>query len=145
MGFAMPRPLPCARCALTAPFHFSLGRSLSDLLSVALSLTLPKQSRRTLSGIVVSLEPGLSSPLQSKAATARPSGTAALKALFHKRLAKIGGGLNFLPIFGQQQAQQQSAALPVDHPVQPFGTKAPLKRGNSRLTVGHIITKPLQR
>jgi len=38
VGFAVPRLLPAARCALTAPFHLSPGRSRGGLLSVALSL-----------------------------------------------------------------------------------------------------------
>eukprot|EP01085_Mycamoeba_gemmipara_P003683 Mycagemm_TRINITY_DN10265_c1_g1::TRINITY_DN10265_c1_g1_i1::g.3683::m.3683 type:complete len:122 gc:universal TRINITY_DN10265_c1_g1_i1:99-464(+) len=63
VGFAMPRPLPSARCALTAPFHLSPGRSLGRSL---LCGTFPKPARgpirRTLSGTVVSVEPGLSSP-----------------------------------------------------------------------------------
>jgi hypothetical protein len=39
VGFAMPRLLPAARCALTAPFHFSPGQNRGDIFSVALSLT----------------------------------------------------------------------------------------------------------
>jgi len=49
----MPRPLPSARCALTAPFHLSPGRSLwrSTLCG---TFPEPGQSpiRRTLSGTV---------------------------------------------------------------------------------------------
>ncbi len=62
VGFTMPPLLPDARCALTAPFHCrvaeALGRSLRDLLSVALSLGSPPP------GVTrhrSSLEPGLSS------------------------------------------------------------------------------------
>jgi len=63
VGFAVPRPLPSARCALTAPFHLSPGQSRGGLLSVALSLNRSfGPVRRTLSGTVISVEPGLSSP-----------------------------------------------------------------------------------
>ncbi len=43
VGFAVPRPLPCARWALTPPFHPSLSRShgRGGLFSVALSWALP--------------------------------------------------------------------------------------------------------
>ena len=55
VGFAVPLPLPEARCALTAPFHpCRLPRGDGGLLSVALSLEFaalaPGFSRRTLSG-----------------------------------------------------------------------------------------------
>lgn len=51
VGFAMPLPLPVARCAFTAPFHpcchanRKIGE-LSGLLSVALSLNRPHPERR---------------------------------------------------------------------------------------------------
>ncbi len=38
VGFAMPLPLPAARCALTAPFHRNPAEAKGRLLSVALSL-----------------------------------------------------------------------------------------------------------
>jgi len=38
VGFAVPLPLPEARCALAAPFHPCRGRSRGGLFSVALSL-----------------------------------------------------------------------------------------------------------
>jgi len=53
VGFAVPRLLPAARCALTAPFHLSPGRSL---WRSALCGTFPEPGRgpvrRTLSGTV---------------------------------------------------------------------------------------------
>jgi len=53
VGLAVPRPLPAARCALTAPFHpcrrRSLPRRLGGLLSVALPWGRP---RRALPGTV---------------------------------------------------------------------------------------------
>ena len=65
VGFALPPPLPAARCALTAPFHpYPSARpawpvaSKGGLLSVALSLGSPPP------GVTrhrVSVEPGLSS------------------------------------------------------------------------------------
>jgi len=65
VGFALPPPLPAARCALTAPFHpypsappAWPGASKGGLLSVALSLGSPPP------GVTrhrVSVEPGLSS------------------------------------------------------------------------------------
>ena len=62
VGFAVPPPLPEARCALTAPFHpypaFARALRRGGLLSVALSLGSPPPAvnrHRT------SVEPGLSS------------------------------------------------------------------------------------
>ena len=59
VGFALPPPLPMARCALTAPFHPYLLKA-GGLLSVALSLGSPPP------GVTrhrVYVEPGLSSPV----------------------------------------------------------------------------------
>jgi hypothetical protein len=63
-GFTMPRPLPAARCALTAPFHpyrrTGRTRVIGGLFSVALSLgSRPPAVNRRRS----SMEPGLSSLL----------------------------------------------------------------------------------
>ncbi len=61
VGFAVPRPLPAARCALTAPFHpylIPLARAIGGLLSVALVVGFPP--RRYLAPCP--MEPGLSSP-----------------------------------------------------------------------------------
>src|SRR5580704_12087340 len=68
VGLAVPRPLPCARCALTAPFHPCLSRSSGGLFSVALSLGSPPPDviRHR-----ISVEPGLSS---SRRSGQRPSG-----------------------------------------------------------------------
>ena len=60
-GFAMPHPLPGARCALTAPFHPcspALRPRASGLLSVALSLGSPPPG---VTRLRASVEPGLSS------------------------------------------------------------------------------------
>ena len=62
VGFTLPDPLPCLRCALTAPFHPYPEHACAPrggLLSVALSLKSPSPDviRHR-----VSLEPGLSSP-----------------------------------------------------------------------------------
>ncbi|CUW38590.1 protein of unknown function [Magnetospirillum sp. XM-1] len=73
VGFAVPLPLPVARCALTAPFHPYLlpdrSPGTGGLLSVALSLGSPPPDviRHR-----VSVEPGLSSPWRK--ARGRPSG-----------------------------------------------------------------------
>jgi hypothetical protein len=69
-GFAVPRLLPDARCALTAPFHPYRGRIRGGLLSVALSLRLPPPDviRRC-----VSAEPGLSSACKKHAAAIQPA------------------------------------------------------------------------
>ncbi|TDQ83954.1 hypothetical protein A8950_0498 [Dongia mobilis] len=45
VGFAVPLPLPVARCALTAPFHPCPARKPGGLLSVALSLGLTPAGR----------------------------------------------------------------------------------------------------
>ena len=71
-GFAVPRPLPAARCALTAPFHpyrrSGRTRVAGGLFSVALSLgSRPPAVNRRRS----SMEPGLSSLLFREE---RPSG-----------------------------------------------------------------------
>src|SRR5580704_10344001 len=62
VGLAVPRPLPCARCALTAPFHPYRGRArkpepFGGFFSVALSLGSPPPDviRHR-----ISVEPGLS-------------------------------------------------------------------------------------
>src|SRR5689334_20065472 len=74
VGFAMPPPLPAARCALTAPFHpcRPLASGLGGLLSVALSLGSPPP------GVTrhrASVEPGLSSlHPRGRRAAIRPSG-----------------------------------------------------------------------
>ena len=58
-GFAVPPLLPGARCALTAPFHPCLGASPA---AVCFLWHCPWGCpRRTLSGAVFSMEPGLSS------------------------------------------------------------------------------------
>ena len=71
-GFALPPPLPAARCALTAPFHPCPRRGAGGLLSAALSLRSPSPgvTRRR-----IPVEPGLSSPAErcSAAAAIRPS------------------------------------------------------------------------
>ena len=67
-GFTVPRPLPAARCALTAPFHpyrrAARSRVIGGLFSVALSLgSRPPAVNRRRS----SMEPGLSSlPLKEE-------------------------------------------------------------------------------
>ena len=71
-GFTVPRPLPAARCALTAPFHpcrrTGRTRVAGGLFSVALSLgSRPPAVNRRRS----SMEPGLSSPFRRRE---RPSG-----------------------------------------------------------------------
>ncbi len=58
VGFALPRPLPSARWALTPPFH-PCRENRGGLLSVALSLGSPPPA---VSRHRVSMEPGLSSP-----------------------------------------------------------------------------------
>lgn len=56
MGFAMPRPSPTGRCALTAPFHpylcASRSRAIGGVFSVALSLTRDRTGRWALPTIV---------------------------------------------------------------------------------------------
>ena len=72
-GFAMPPPLPGARCALTAPFHPcspALRLGTSGLLSVALSLGLPPPG---VTRLRASEEPGLSSAARPRRRR-RPSG-----------------------------------------------------------------------
>src|SRR5262245_66294945 len=75
--FALPPPLPAARCALTAPFHPCPAAgpkscAAGGLLSVALSLGSPPP------GVTrhrVSVEPGLSSlRAETRRAAIRPSG-----------------------------------------------------------------------
>lgn len=69
-GFAMPRPLPSARWALTPPFHpYRRPEGAGGLFSVALSLGLPPPgvTRRR-----VSVEPGLSSPAAFRLMLERP-------------------------------------------------------------------------
>ena len=74
VGFALPPPLPEARCALTAPFHPyprpEDPEPTGGLLSVALSLGSPPPA---VNRHRVSVEPGLSSPRGSHRER-RPSG-----------------------------------------------------------------------
>jgi hypothetical protein len=79
VGFSLPPPLPAARCALTAPFHpyrpSGMAPAGGGVLSVALSLGSPPP------GVTrhrASVEPGLSSPRQRRAAI-RPSGSLMIK------------------------------------------------------------------
>src|SRR5690348_6244484 len=72
VGFALPPPLPEARCALTAPFHpCRPANRVWRYVSVALSLRSPSPDviRHR-----ISVEPGLSSP-RKRRAVIRPSGT----------------------------------------------------------------------
>ncbi len=84
VGFAVPPPLPEARCALTAPFHPCRGTCRGGLFSVALSLGSPPP------GVTrhrVSMEPGLSSRKSTPfsgipfPAVIRPTGTTPISAL----------------------------------------------------------------
>ena len=69
VGFARPRPLPSARCALTAPFHPDLGpKAKAVLFSVALSLGSPPPA---INRHRFSMEPGLSS--QPRRVSDRPT------------------------------------------------------------------------
>ena len=78
VGFAVPPPLPGARCALAAPFHPCRREGepscAGGLFSVALSLGLPPPA---VSRHRIPVEPGLSSTrgCAPRAAAARPSGT----------------------------------------------------------------------
>ena len=75
VGFARPRPLPSARCALTAPFHPDLGpKAKAVSFSVALSLGSPPPA---INRHRFSMEPGLSSRFE-KRATIRPTGPVAI-------------------------------------------------------------------
>ncbi len=89
VGFALPPPLPAARCALTAPFHpcrLWLSPKAGGLLSVALSLGSPPP------GVTrhrVSVEPGLSSSLPSPAGP-RSSGRLA-RGQVERRAGRVNG------------------------------------------------------
>ncbi len=78
MGFALPPPLPGARCALTAPFHpcRAASRHPGGLFSVALSLGF--DPRRPLTGIVFPWSPDFPpARLTALPAAARPPDAAA--------------------------------------------------------------------
>jgi hypothetical protein len=75
VGFALPPPLPAARCALTAPFHPYRRKSTGGIFSVALSLGSPPPGATR---HLVSVEPGLSSiRAEAQIAAIRPSGAEA--------------------------------------------------------------------
>ncbi len=75
VGFTLPTLSPGLRCALTAPFHPYLGRTLGGLFSVALSLGSPPPA---VSRHRISVEPGLSSSrLLYPPAAVQPSGSLA--------------------------------------------------------------------
>src|SRR6185437_11099663 len=66
VGFAVPPPLPAARCALTAPFHPYRGQNATQPRRSVLCGTVPETSRKDVPPDVIrhrwSMEPGLSSP-----------------------------------------------------------------------------------
>jgi hypothetical protein len=82
VGFAVPLPLPEARCALTAPFHpyppSPLRASAGGLFSVALSLKStrrePSRPRRTLSGTACPWSPDFPPGAAFRRCPKRPSG-----------------------------------------------------------------------
>lgn len=78
VGFTMPSPVAGDAVRSYRTLSLSLDRSLSDLLSVALSLRLPSPA---VSWHRLFVEPGLSSPY-SYAAVARPPGRYAPSAVF---------------------------------------------------------------
>ena len=107
VGFAVPPPLPGARCALTAPFHPCRQTPkvpAGGLLSVALSLGSPPP------GVTrhrVSVEPGLSSPAATKPATKaaiRPSGPMMVGSVVCKRPLRRSA------VCGRGHLQQQPSA-----------------------------------
>ena len=99
VGFTVPLPLPVARWALTPPFHpypaGPFGQEWGGLLSVALSLGSPPAA---VSRHRISMEPGLSSPTETGAAT-RSTGEAHMEdeAAGRQALAgSCGGGVSFM-------------------------------------------------
>ena len=78
VGFAVPPPLPAARCALTAPFHPYRGRNATQPRRSVLCGTVPetsrKTSRRTLSGTVGPWSPDFPPRPPFGIGAGRPSG-----------------------------------------------------------------------
>src|ERR1044071_7968294 len=75
VGFAVPLPLPEARCALTAPFHpcqrqYTTRRGRSVLCGTVPGVSPPPDVIRHR----LSMEPGLSSPATFRWLPERPSG-----------------------------------------------------------------------
>src|SRR5262245_39927787 len=124
VGFAVPPPLPEARCALTAPFHpcpCGLPRP-GGLFSVALSLGSPPAA---VSRHRQSMEPGLSSTArlwpQSRFARQRPSG----------RLTR--------PIRGEAPGRSRGGCGPIaagDEPVPSFQLRHPRRVDTSAVNGG---------
>ena len=101
VGFALPPPLPAARCALTAPFHpCRPANRVWRYVSVALSLRSPSPDviRHR-----ISVEPGLSSP---RGSGERPSGR-----LAEQDRARSGRGVN--PVRSDSPAHVVNAAEPI--------------------------------
>ena len=97
----------------------SQGRSLCDLLSVALSLNQETNRlvRRALPGTVLPWSPDFPRLARTQAAAARPSGGTSLVVALR---------------FGKEQSEQDRAAFAVNLAVDQFGAKPALKGDNRR-------------
>lgn len=133
VGFTVPSTVTGDAVRSYRTLSISRGRGLRDLLSVALSLGSPPpdviRHRRF-------VEPGLSSPGSHPPRSPDPLASGPLTAIF----------LSVIPArLGQQQRQQQRAALAVDDAVDQLGPEAPLKCPHCRFGVRDVIAEPLQR
>ena len=122
VGFAVPSLLPGPRCALTAPFHPYPCRGVGGLLSVALSLGSPPAA---VSRHRISMEPGLSSPTETGAATRSTGeahmGDAARSSQAHSRVARrqaarFSSGDRGLSNIGLSQGSVTSASKDICFP-----------------------------
>ncbi len=103
VGFTLPPPLPGARCALTAPFHPCLLRTIhlwragtGGLFSVALSLGSPPPA---VSRHRISVEPGLSSNAfrRAREAAGEPERISGRPAVWQEGDARAGASGQWIP------------------------------------------------
>ena len=138
-GFAMPPPLPGARCALTAPFHPCSPASrpwASGLLSVALSLGSPPPG---VTRLRASVEPGLSSAARLRRRR-RPSGR-----LARPDYAPTWGRSSVGPARGERAHPfEVGGRAAIDHAIDAVLAEVPLKGahdGRGRWAEGAIDHK----
>ncbi len=147
VGFAVPRPLPSARCALTAPFHPCLDRP--KLIQAVCSLWhFPwGRPRRPLAATVLPWSPDFPPPecwpqsLIPPAAAVRPTGIYELGAQGCRRQAPAGND----PFCGGKASISRSRERIVDRSIRPSTSAGRKCRWNAVTTnrVGSSRTPPV--
>jgi hypothetical protein len=127
VGFALPRLLPAPRCALTAPFHPYPGSS---------------PGRSALCGTFPGVAPGGRYPPPSFRGARTFLGVTSTT----RPPDPLATGLLLVALrFGQEQREQQAAALTIDFAVDQFRAEAALERDDGRQLIGDLITEAFER